>query len=77
MPKLVGGVAGIVALAAGIFGHVDALYCLERAAVALVVGWIVGSILQALVGAPVEYKVVKATDSGDSSDSTQQGQKAA
>lgn len=60
MSKLVGGVAGIVALAAGIFSHVDAILCLQRAAVALVIGGIVGAFIQALLGSPVPVAEPKA-----------------
>jgi hypothetical protein len=37
-PKLVGGVAAMVALVAGILGQVDPLACVGRAAIALVLG---------------------------------------
>lgn len=50
MPKIFAGVAGIVALAAGIFGSVDPLLCLTRAAVAWVLGLICGSLWVMLIG---------------------------
>lgn len=50
MPKIFAGVAGIVALAAGIFGSVDPLLCLQRAAVAWVLGLICGSLWVMLLG---------------------------
>lgn len=77
MPRLVGGVAGIVALAAGIFGHVDAIICLERALVALVVGCILGSILQSILGAPVEYKAIKPQEDGVESGNSAKSDKVA
>ena len=40
MPFAVGGLAALVALAAGILAHVDPLTSLWRAALALVLGWI-------------------------------------
>jgi len=77
MPRLVGGVAGLVALAAGIFGHVEAIFCLERALVALVIGWILGSILQAILGSPVEYKTTKPQEDGDESGNSTKSDKVA
>lgn len=50
MPKIFAGVAGIVALAAGIFGSVDPLLCLQRAAVAWVLGLICGSLWVMILG---------------------------
>lgn len=50
MPKIFAGVAGIVALAAGIFGSVDPLLCLQRAAVAWVLGLICGSLWVMVIG---------------------------
>jgi len=38
MPKVVGGLTALVALAAGIFSRVDPLDCLWRAAVAFALG---------------------------------------
>ena len=38
MPKVVGGLAALIALAAGILSRVDPLDCLWRAAVAFAVG---------------------------------------
>jgi len=40
MPFVVGGLAALVALAAGILAHVDPLTTLWRAALALVLGWV-------------------------------------
>jgi len=58
MPKIFAGVAGIVALAAGIFGSVDPLLCLQRAAVAWVLGLICGSLWVMVVGEGVIVKPV-------------------
>ena len=38
MPKVIGGLAALVALFAGIFGHVDPIACMGRAALAFFVG---------------------------------------
>lgn len=40
MPKLVGGLAALVALAGGILAHVEPLTCLFRAALAFLLGWL-------------------------------------
>jgi len=42
MPRFVGALAALVALAAGILARIDPLVCLERAAIAFAVGWTVG-----------------------------------
>ncbi len=63
MPKIFAGVAGIVALAAGIFGSVDPLLCLQRAAVAWVLGLICGSLWVMLIG---EGTVITAAPKRDS-----------
>ena len=39
MPKLVGGLAALVALAAGILAHVDPMATLWRATLAFFLGW--------------------------------------
>jgi hypothetical protein len=38
MPKVIGGLTALVALAAGILCHVDPLDCLWRAAIAFILG---------------------------------------
>ncbi|HVT11681.1 MAG TPA: hypothetical protein VHE55_05405 [Fimbriimonadaceae bacterium] len=48
MSSLVGGSAALVALAAGILGHVDPLTSLWRAALVFVLGWIGGSVWTAI-----------------------------
>ncbi|MBI1756524.1 MAG: hypothetical protein HYR64_05395 [Fimbriimonas ginsengisoli] len=40
MPKVIGGLAALAALIAGILGHVDPLACVGRAALAFLLGWI-------------------------------------
>lgn len=52
MPKLVGGIACVAALTAGIFGGVDPLLCLSRAGVAFAGGSVLGALWQALLAAP-------------------------
>jgi hypothetical protein len=44
MPMLTGAMAALVALAAGILSHLEALVCLERAAIAFGCGWVFGGI---------------------------------
>jgi hypothetical protein len=39
MPKLVGGLAALVALAGGILANVDPFACLGRSALAFLLGW--------------------------------------
>ena len=39
MPKVIGGLAALVALAAGMLGNVDPIACLQRALLAYVIGW--------------------------------------
>ncbi|MBS1716578.1 MAG: hypothetical protein JSS72_02455 [Armatimonadetes bacterium] len=38
MPKFVGSLAALIALAAGILGHVEPIACLERALIAMIIG---------------------------------------
>lgn len=52
MPKLFGGLAGLIALAAGIFGNIDAITCLQRAAVSFVIGACVGAFWQSVTSVP-------------------------
>lgn len=59
MPKLIGCVAGLVALAAGIFGNVEPALCLERGFIALIIGWCLGALWQAMSGNPVQLQVVQ------------------
>lgn len=59
MPKLIGCVAGLVALAAGIFGNVEPVTCLERGIIAVIVGWCVGALWQAMASNPVHLQVVR------------------
>jgi hypothetical protein len=40
MPKLVGGLAALVALAGGILANVEPFTCLSRAALAFLLGWL-------------------------------------
>ena len=48
MPVIVGGIAALVALAAGILGQVDPLASVGRALLAFVLGWIGGQIWYAI-----------------------------
>ncbi len=48
MPLLVGSLAAFVALAAGILAGVHWEFVLQRAGIALVVGWLLGAIWQAI-----------------------------
>jgi hypothetical protein len=48
MPLIIGGVAAMVALAAGILGQVDAIASLGRALLAFVLGWIGGQVWYAM-----------------------------
>lgn len=61
MPKLIGCVSGMVALAAGIFGNVEPMMCLQRGLIALIVGWCVGALWQALGVNPVQLQGVQPT----------------
>jgi purine-cytosine permease-like protein len=67
MSKVFAGVAGLVALSAGIFGGVDAVLSLQRAVVAFVAGGVLGAIVQAFVGAPVKKN--KKPDEAEAQDS--------
>lgn len=40
MPKLVGGLAALVALAGGILAHVEPFTCIARSALAFILGWL-------------------------------------
>ena len=40
MPKLVGGLAALVALAGGILAHVEPITCIARSALAFILGWL-------------------------------------
>jgi hypothetical protein len=62
VPKLLAGLAGIAALAAGIFGNVEPLICMQRALIAFVIGGCLGAIWQALTSVPVRLP-----EGGDSS----------
>ena len=64
MPKLIGCVAGLVALAAGIFGNVEPAVCLQRGLIAVIIGWCLGAIWQAMSANPVQLTVMqsKATE---------------
>lgn len=53
MPKLFACIAGMVALAAGIFGNVEATLCMQRAAVAFVLGAVIGAFWQSVTSVPV------------------------
>ena len=44
MPFVVGGIAAMVALAAGVLAKVDPASCLMRALLAFVLGWIAGQL---------------------------------
>jgi hypothetical protein len=48
MPLIVGGIAAMVALAAGILGQVDPVASLGRALLAFVLGWIGGQLWYAI-----------------------------
>jgi hypothetical protein len=61
MPKLIACLAGMVALAAGIFGNVNPTVCLQRSFVALIVGWCVGALWQALTSIPVQLRIVQSS----------------
>jgi hypothetical protein len=53
MPKLFACIAGMVALAAGIFGNVESTLCMQRAAVAFVIGAVIGAFWQSVTSVPV------------------------
>lgn len=53
MPKLFACIAGMVALAAGIFGNVESTLCMQRAAVAFVLGAVIGAFWQSVTSVPV------------------------
>ena len=72
MPKLIGCVAGMVALAAGIFGNVEPGMCLQRGFIALIVGWCVGALWQAMGINPVQLQAVQPT----APDSSTEGERA-
>lgn len=61
MPKLIGGLAGLVALAAGIFGNVEPFLCCQRAVVALISGMCLGALWQAFTSVPVQLRVIPTT----------------
>lgn len=44
MPKLVGGLAALIALAAGILSHVEPYTCLIRGLLAFLLGWAVTNV---------------------------------
>jgi hypothetical protein len=48
MPFIIGGIAAMVALAAGVLGQVDPVASLGRALLAFVLGWVGGQIWYAL-----------------------------
>lgn len=59
MSKLIGCVAGLVALAAGIFGNVEPGLCLQRGFIALIIGWCLGAVWQAMSSNPVQLQVLQ------------------
>jgi hypothetical protein len=77
MPKLIACIAGLVALAAGIFGNVSPALCLQRSFVALIVGWCLGALWQALTSIPVQLRVVQASPKKRSEPSEGEDAKAA
>jgi len=70
MSKLIGCVAGLVALAAGIFGNVEPGLCLQRGVIALIIGWCLGALWQAMSANPVQLTVVQPKTSEQSKDSS-------
>ena len=76
MSKLFACVAGMVALAAGIYGNVDAVLCLQRAAVAFVVGACIGAFWQTVTSIPVSL-VPADSEESTLNESESQEQKAA
>ncbi len=59
MPKLIACIAGLIALAAGIFGNVEPSLCLQRALISIIIGWCLGAFWQAMGGNPVQLTVVQ------------------
>ena len=59
MPKLIGGLAALTALAAGVFAKVDPVACLERAGRAFMVGVFGTQLWNGLFTSPVGHVKTK------------------
>lgn len=59
MPKLIGGLAALTALAAGVFARVDPMACLERAGIAFLVGVFGTQLWNGLFTSPVGHVKTK------------------
>ena len=55
MPKLIGGLAALTALAAGVFAKVDPVACMERAGIAFLVGVFGTQLWNGLFTSPVGH----------------------
>lgn len=49
IPKIVGGLAALAALASGLLAQVDPVVCVQRAALAFMLGWVCGQVWQLLL----------------------------
>ncbi len=65
MPKLIGGMAALVALAAGVLSQVDTAASLQRAGLAFLIGWLGAEVWSALFGTSKRRSEAASNQAGD------------